>query len=71
MSLIVGNFRMNCCCLNLAETRLPPNMQTKITAPATGIETIDPTDAVIEYPGAKTVRIVKVIPIAPIESVSP
>ena len=46
-------------------------MQTEITAPATGIETIDPsTDAVIENPGAKTARIVKVTPIAPIDSVS-
>ena len=45
-------------------------MQTEITAPATGIETIDPTDAVIENPGAKTARTVKVIPIAPIDSVS-
>ena len=44
-------------------------MQAEITAPATGIETIDPTDVVIEYPGAKTARIVKVIPIAPIDSV--
>ena len=45
-------------------------MQTEITAPATGIETIDPTDAVIENPGAKTARTVKVIPTAPIDSVS-
>ena len=41
-----------------------------LSPPATGIETIDPTDAVIENPGAKTARIVKVIPIAPIDSVS-
>jgi hypothetical protein len=70
MFLIVGHFSINRCFLNLAETRLPPNMQTEITVPATGIETIDPTDAVIENPGAKTARIVKVIPIAPIDSVS-
>jgi hypothetical protein len=56
--------------MNLAETRLPPNIQAEITAPATGIETIDPTDAVIENPGAKTARIVKVIAIAPVDSVS-
>ena len=31
---------------------------------------IDPTDAVIENPGAKIARIVKVIPIAAIASVS-
>jgi hypothetical protein len=45
-------------------------MQTEITAPATGTETIDPTDVVIENRGASTARIVKVIPIAPIASVS-
>ena len=70
MVLSVGHFSMNRRFKSLAETRLPPNMQTEITAPATGIETIDPTDAVIENPGAKTARIVKVIPIAPIDSVS-
>ena len=45
-------------------------MQTKVMGPATGIETIDPNDAVIENPGAKTARIVKVVPINPIDSVS-
>ncbi len=45
-------------------------MQPKITAPTTGIETIDPTDVVIENRGAKTDRIAEVIPIAPIDSVS-
>ena len=45
-------------------------MQTEITAPATGIETIDPIDAVIENPGSKMATIVKVIPIAPIDNVS-
>jgi hypothetical protein len=67
---VVGHFRMNRRFMSLAETRLPPNMQTAIAAPTTGIETIDPTDAVIKNPGAKTARIVKVIPIAPIASVS-
>ena len=46
-------------------------MQTEITAPATGIETIDPTDVVIENRGARTARIVKVIPIAPIDQRQP
>jgi hypothetical protein len=70
MLLIVGHFSINRRFLNLAETRLPPNMKTEITAPATGIETIDPTDVVIENWGAKTASIVNVIPIAPIDSVS-
>ena len=56
--------------MSLAETRLPLNMQTAIATPATGKEMIDPTDAVIENPGAKIARIVKVIPIAAIASVS-
>ena len=70
MALIVGHFSINRRFKNLAETRLPANIQPNITGPATGIETIDPTDAVIENPGAKTARIVKVMPIAPIDSVS-
>jgi hypothetical protein len=45
-------------------------MQTEITAAATGIETIDPTDVVIENWGARIARTVKVIPIGPIDSVS-
>ena len=45
-------------------------MQTEITAPATGIEAIAPTDAVIENPGARSVRTVEVMPIAPIAIVS-
>ena len=70
MVLIVGHFSTNRRFLNLAETRLPANMQTKVKGPATGIETIDPNDAVMENPGAKTARIVKVVPIATIDSVS-
>ena len=70
MVSIVGHFSMNRPVMSLAETRLPPNMQTAIARPATGIKTIDPSDAVIENPGAKTARIVKVIPVAPIDSVS-
>jgi hypothetical protein len=45
-------------------------MQTKVRGPVTGIEMIDRNDAVIENPGAKTARIVKVVPIAPIDDVS-
>ena len=59
---MVGHFSINRRILNLAETKLPPNMQTEITAPATGIEKIDPTDAVMENPGANTARTVKVDP---------
>src|SRR5918996_4353376 len=70
MFLTVGHSSINRLFLHLAETKLPPNMQTEITAPATGIETIDPTEVVIENRGASTARIVKLIPIAPIDSVS-
>jgi hypothetical protein len=66
---MVGHFRRNRCFMSLPEMRLPPNMQAAIATPATGIEMIDPTDAVIENPGAKIARIVKVIPIAAIDSV--
>jgi len=67
---MVGHSSMKRFLLSLADTRLPPNMQTEITAPATGIETIDPTDVVIEKRGARSARTVKLIPIAPIDSVN-
>ena len=63
--LSFGHFSVNCPFLNLAEIRLPPDMQTEITAPATGIVTTDPTGAVIENPGSKTAISVKAIATAP------
>ena len=45
-------------------------MQTKVMGPTTGIEMIDPSEAVIEKPGAKTARIENMVPIAPIHTVS-
>jgi hypothetical protein len=69
MLLMVGHVSINRRVLSLAETKLPANMLSEITAPATGIETIT-TGTVIENPGANTARTVKVIPIAAIDSVS-
>lgn len=68
--LTVGHFNVKRRFINLAEAKLPANMQTEITAPATGIDTIDPIGAVIENPGSKMATRVKVIPIAPIDKVS-
>ena len=39
--LTVGHFSVKRRFINFAEAKLPANMQTQITAPATGIETIE------------------------------